>query len=82
MQNRHLNPSQFSSIRFLQVSVNLVMVSFDLQEMYKRKNRMIQSKNQVVTRGVQEDSIRFSIRYWPSSNVEYSISEVRPSNFE
>ena len=26
-------------------------------------------------RGVQKDSIRFSIRYWPPSNVEYSTSE-------
>ena len=25
--------------------------------------------------GVQKDSIRFPIRYWPPSNVEYSTSE-------
>ena len=27
-------------------------------------------------RGVQKDSIRFSIRYWPPSNVEYSTFEA------
>ena len=33
-------------------------------------------------RGVQKDSIRFSIRYWPPSNVEYSTFDYAADRFE